>query len=352
MASKSRAYTPSKRPTRIPPSASLVKHETTGQPAPLWRVPQSVPLPDPADFQPGLQGPALPVRRATRREIAFRHAGWADKRSKVQEALRALGTPLPRQERFHQCGAACSMLVNLASGERKLVGSYCRDRFCLPCGTARGLYISENLLRLMGSSECRHVVLTQKSYGLTLKACIDSLVGSFARLRKEPFWKWRVKGGAAMLELKRGKRSGEWYVHYHVICHGRFLPQKELADVWCKVTGGSRVVWVNAIADNRKLASYATKYCAKPLDPSIFNNPLDLSECIDALHGRRLCNTFGDWRGTELEEKPDDGDGWIEVGSLDAILRLAEERHPDAYGCTLLLRRDGWGEGPLDRDSS
>lgn len=352
MTPKSRENASSKRVAPVPPSASLVTHETIVQPPPLWRVSSLFPAPDPADYQPGLPGPTLPVRRATRREIAFRHAGWHAKRQAVAEALRALGTPLPRQERFHQCGAACSMLVNVASGERKLVGSYCRDRFCLPCGTARGLYISENLLKLMGQAECRHVVLTQKSYGRSLTSCIDSLVASFARLRKEPFWKWRVKGGAAMLELKRGKRSGEWHVHYHVICHGRYLDQKELADVWCKVTGGSRVVWVSSIPDNRKLASYATKYCAKPLDPSIFENRLDLAECISALHGRRLCNTFGDWRGTELEEKPDDGAGWIEVGPLDAILRLAEQRDPDAFGATLLLRREGWGEGPSAGDSS
>ena len=333
-----------KRLPPVPPSASLDAHETTDGVRMPWRVPGAVPPPDPSDFQPGCVGPTLPVRRATRREIAFRHSGWAETRKKVQEGLKVAGVPLPRQERFHQCGAACSMLVNFKTGERKLVGSYCRDRFCMPCGQARGQWIAANTVKMMGDKTCRLVTFTQRAFGLDLRTCIDRLTESFTRLRKLRFWIRAVKGGAAFLEVKRGGRSGDWHVHLHVICHGSYLDQRELSHIWLDITGDSYIVDVRKVDDNAKAAAYVSKYVAKPLDASIFVRHLDVCECITALHGRRMCNTFGDWRGVELEDKPDDGEGWIEVGALDSILRLAEQGDPMARGYALLLRKSGWGE--------
>lgn len=345
MPTKSRGPLTPKSPTRIPPSSSLDTHETTGIGRMPWRVPGEVPPPAPSDFQDGCTGAAIAIRRATRREIAFRHGRWADRRKEVARALKVAGVPLARQERFHQCGASCSMLVNWQTGERKLVGSYCRDRFCQPCGAARGINIGNNLARLMDGCRCRFVTLTRRSFGLDLRTTLDRLTDSFSRLRKTPFFRRHFKGGAAMIEVKRGKRSGDWHCHYHLIVVGDYLDQRELSNVWQTITGDSYICDIRRVDDNRKAAAYVAKYVSKPLDPSCFIQDLDLVECILALHGRRLCNTFGKWRGVELEERADDGEGWIEVGPLDAILRLAEQRDQMARGYTLLLRKEGWGEG-------
>lgn len=348
MPTKSSDSRSSSPPVRIPPSSSLVTHETNVRELPAWVVPTNFPAPAPADFIPRLAGATKSVRPATRRESAFRHGGWAESRAKVEKALETAGVPIGRQERFRQCGAGCQLMLNTATGERKLVASYCRDRFCVPCGNARGFTIANHLVKMCGNLDIRFLTLGVRSFGLSLTDALDKLNTGFKRLRRSFLWETHVKGGAAFIEVKRGKNSGNWHCHLHILCHGRYLDQRELSNAWHLATGDSFIADIRLVHDLPKVAGYVTKYVAKPLDPSVFVDPLDLVECVLSLRGRRLCSTFGDWRGVELEEREWVATDWHSVGRLDDLLRLCEMGDSNAIGCVKWVRVTGWGNGPND----
>jgi hypothetical protein len=184
--------------------------------------------------------------------------------------------------------------------------------------------IADNLVKACGDEDIRFMTLTQRSFGASLTASLDKLIASFQRLRESFFWKTHVKGGAALIEVKRGSKSGQWHCHYHILSHGRFIDQRQLANAWLEASGDSFIVDIRYVRDKQKAVGYTCKYAASPLDPSCFENPLDLVECILALRGRRLCSTFGDWRGMELEHRDKDAGNWREVGPLDALIRRSE----------------------------
>jgi hypothetical protein len=63
---------------------------------------------------------------------------------------------------------------------------------------------------------------------------------------------------------------------------------------------------------------YVTKYVAKPIPPGIASSPELLRELIAALHKKRLCSTFGTWRGIKLTNSGPTVQ-WIFVGSLATV---------------------------------
>jgi hypothetical protein len=82
---------------------------------------------------------------------------------------------------------------------------------------------------------------------------------------------------------------------------------------------------------------YITKYASKPLDPTVVRVPDRLDEAVVALKGKRLCMTFGLWRGYKLTEPPESGT-WIQLGTLDEILEQAEQGDPAAQTALEALR--------------
>ena len=111
---------------------------------------------------------------------------------------------------------------------------------------------------------------------------------------------------------------------------GKFARQKELSAEWLSVTGDSSIVDIRAIHDHLKVASYVTSYVTKPIDTSIFDSDDKLDEAVSALHGRRLCLTFGTWRGKALCDPPDDGHKWVQTESLERLWSQMKRGCPEA----------------------
>jgi hypothetical protein len=75
--------------------------------------------------------------------------------------------------------------------------------------------------------------------------------------------------------------------------------------------------------DNAHVTHYITKYATKVLDHSVIHETCRLREAIIALKGKRLCLTFGTWRGLALTERIEDGT-WKQIDSLRSMLTRAQ----------------------------
>jgi hypothetical protein len=168
---------------------------------------------------------------------------------------------------------------------------------------------------------------------------LDKLRDSFAKLQRSELWKRRVTGGAAFLEVKRSGRSPNWHVHYHVLLTGRYIPHADLKHTWYNITKDSFVVDIRPGGGPTAVSRYVTKYASKPLSADVLRSPALLDEAITALHGRRLCQTFGGLRGVRLTETPTD-DTWEQIGTLDDFLRRERDGDTDAAYILMTLRTD------------
>jgi hypothetical protein len=111
------------------------------------------------------------------------------------------------------------------------------------------------------------------------------------------------------------------------------MPQDVLSRKWKAITGNSPIVHIKAIPDAEIVAGYVSKYAAKCMDNSVFENQDKLSELLVALGGRRFCLTFGSWRGWKLlEHTPLDMSDFKPIGTLTSIT------HDAACGDALAIR--------------
>lgn len=198
--------------------------------------------------------------------------------------------------------------------------------------------IANNVRAVLGHNPFRFVTLTIKTTDLTLTEAVGKLYRSFAALRRTRLWQDKVRGGCAVCEIKP-RASGEgWHPHLHLVTQGSFLPHKALSKVWFKITGDSFIVDVRYGHDVDNAAAYVTKYIGKPFHSDVIRNPDRLREAIKSLHGRRLCLTFGDWRGVKLCHFAPAGT-WIAVASLADLRTRADRGDPDAIDVILTLER-------------
>lgn len=248
----------------------------------------------------------------------------------MYEAMKRTHRPDARIDRFSNCGAAMVLQVSEDGQDMRIVCVRCKDRFCVACGSERAGGFAERVAQHIAGRVTRFVTLTLRASNTPLADQLDRLYRSFAALRRRQACKGVFAGGAAFVECKIGEGSGLWHPHLHILCEGQYMDCRELSREWHKVTGDSSIVKIKAVPDNTARARYVTKYVTKPADSSVFNVPAMLDEFMCAIGGRRLCLTFGTWRGIKLDEDPPDATKWITVDSLGTLRRRAIEGDADA----------------------
>ena len=161
---------------------------------------------------------------------------------------------------------ACGSLVGVKKcgecqhiDEGSLVAvSTCKVRLCTSCQRKR----AEVMKRIVDMAmelidKPRMVTLTVKN-GWNLKERVKHLVESFKRLRRRDFWKDKVRGGLAFMEVTFDEEKG-WHPHFHVMVDSKFMNVFELSSEWNEVTGDSSIVDIRLAWDARELAKYVTK---------------------------------------------------------------------------------------------
>lgn len=146
----------------------------------------------------------------------------------------------------------------------------------------------------------------------------DDLNERFKHLHKgqRELWKRKQRGRGSALdgvagavwsyEIKRGKGSGLWHPHLHMIALAETMPdQQQLAAEWHNITGDSFIVDVRPISQENpaegfmEVFKYAVKFSDQP--------PQDTLQAWLALKGKRLLASSGCFRGVpEPEDLMDD----------------------------------------------
>lgn len=226
-----------------------------------------------------------------------------------------------RAEAFRACRSSSWFVRHRVTSEIRLASSRCNLRWCPLCIKTKRYVMRQALIPwVKRAKKPKFVTLTLKHSDAPLDHQIKSLYKFFGILRRRPFWKKRITAGVWFFQIKRGKNDGLWHPHLHLICDGRYVPQKELSEAWDNVTGGSKIVDIRQVKDPKKAADYVSRYATAPCDLTSFSDD-DAIEIFDSLHGRRICGSFGNCRDLQLvPSKCPDADDWEYMDSFGNIM--------------------------------
>lgn len=250
---------------------------------------------------------------------SFRHSGWAADRARILDGFYDADVSTSRTVAFCQCGTGHWVLRSKAEPERfKVIPNHCHDRMCVPCGGSRQAIIRRNLDRLLTDVPHRFLTLTIRHEHEPLAVLLDRLYRAFRLLRNRRFWKDKVRGGVAFLELTYNADNESWNPHLHCMLEGLYMELQALSTLWLCCTGDSRHVKIKLIRNRPYVIGYITKYATKPLPASVVSQPAALAEAIEALRKRRTVISFGRWKNWRLLDDPGD-EGWELFATLESV---------------------------------
>lgn len=282
--------------------------------------------------------------------VAFRHSCWKNERKRLRQVMHDAGVNEKRLERWDQCGSNTWVYaVRDQPDKYLLVGNYCRDRWCVPCARQRSRAIAQGLYQHLQDKPHRAITLTLRSADAPLKERINRLYSAFNRLRTRKLWKKTVAGGISFLELKWSVPHQSWHTHLHILCHGKYIPIKQLSAEWLAITNDSYIVNVSLIREPKLAAQYVAKYASKGVNSRDISNNDKLAEAIQALRGRRLFTTFGDWRKLSLRP-PTRNVELVAIAPLTELLGHAIDGDPAAIAIVdAIYRRSDPHDHPQTR---
>lgn len=281
-------------------------------------------LDPPETTEPSTKGsPSGNTRTQFELETTFRHSGWQRRRHRTARAIERCYPGSNRLEAFKACGSQAWVFQAKDDPQtHKIVANYCRDRWCKPCARKRAHVARRVLADAIRETPVRLVTLTVKHSPLPLAQQLDKLYRDFRILRRRAWWKERVRGGVAVLEVKRSKDGKQWHPHLHMLLDAGYLNERALSAEWHQVTGDSYIVDVRAPRPGRGPVNYVTKYVTKPCTDSFTHNADLLQECIVAFQGRRTILPWGSMYHLKLSSIPDDNE-YEPIAPLHEIMTLS-----------------------------
>lgn len=224
---------------------------------------------------------------------------------------------------LRECRTGAFFAVNSDDRSVRVMSNHCSLRWCPMCSSAKQYFVTDSVTDLLHRMKHpKMITLTLRHTSAPLADQIKQLYESFKRLRKmKPFAK-KVTGGVWFFQIKITERTHEWHPHLHMLVDGDYIAQRYLGELWKKASYGSYIVFIKPVKDLQKSAEYVARYAVKPAFLSYYS----LSEgvqIITALHGRRICGTWGVGRGTCLSiPKVEKNGNWYRVGNYRTIVEL------------------------------
>jgi len=176
----------------------------------------------------------------------------------------------------------------------------CKHRLCPVCGSKRAMSYRCKLIELVSDPkrDFLFVTLTVKNVNTLTVEYLKWLRGCLIKLRHRQIFK-SVTGGVYAFDFTFNKIEGTWHAHIHILMTSGYIDQGELSKVWCAITQGSYVVWIEKADD--KALNELVKYSAKLAD--FIGFPERLDEFLVATRGLRALQTFGDLYNVKLSDK-------------------------------------------------
>jgi hypothetical protein len=226
-----------------------------------------------------------------------------------------------RAATFEGCRQSAWFVRHRMTAEIRVASSRCRLRWCPLCiRTKRYIMVQSLVPWIKKARKPKFLTFTLKHSEAPLEHQIDSLYNYFKSIRRRPAFKKKVKGGIWFFQVKKSASDGCWHPHIHMLCEGSYFPQADISKMWKEVTQGSKIVDIRAIRDEKKAAEYVARYAAAPCRLCDLSS-IDAVECVDALHSRRICGTFGTGRDLKLTpDKCEDPGEWEFLETFGAVM--------------------------------
>ena len=213
---------------------------------------------------------------------------------------------------------------------------FCKAHLLCPlCAIRRGAKALAAYLERWEAIQIERPNLRPYLVTLTVKDGPD-LAERFAHLHKaqRELWKRKhriyasaldgVDGAVWSYEIKRGKGSGQWHPHLHMIALCEVPPdQGELSREWHEITGDSFIVDVRPISQEDPVSGFIEvfKYAVKFSD----QEPADTVHAWMTLRGKRLLASSGCFRGVDVpDDLADDASDVAGLPFMDMLYRYSK----------------------------
>lgn len=136
-----------------------------------------------------------------------------------------------------------------------------------------------------------------------------------------------VEGAVWSYEIKRGKGSGLWHPHLHMIALAEVAPDARLlSSEWHQITGDSFIVDVRPISQDDPASGFVEvfKYAVKFSDQP----PADTVHAWETLIRKRLLGSAGCFRGVHIpDDLTDDPSDFANLPYVDLLYRYFNGRY-------------------------
>jgi hypothetical protein len=241
------------------------------------------------------------VAECIRKIAQQNHSDWA-LRSWKGHRRRELSL-LSQADRYEICSMQYAKIGCTSCGRVFIGPRRCETRICESCAQkyaarirGRQMAIAAHLVP-KGGRRLLFLTLTQKTHPrYRPQSCDARRVFRNTRKLMNHFWP-RKEGCGAFAVLEVGQ---DWNLHVHALVYGHYVPQEDISNLWLKLTGDSRVVWIKEARGAQKYINYLLKYIAKP--PK-FENPKKAAQYLDLMLGVRRVRTYGIYYNYPLARK-------------------------------------------------
>ena len=262
-----------------------------------------------------------------------------------------------RLDRFFHCASSTSIVSHPLRSEYRLVGNFCRDRWCPSCARTRRRRTVHDLAPALAQAVAARPVAVPRLVTLTLRhkdeplnVLLTHLRSCWKALSADPWWQQVAPGGIWALEIKTARRGG-WHPHLHAIVLSPWISARTLRTKWRAITGGSDNIDVLQVAADpqgrySKALSYIAKYISKPANLASWSLP-SRQEIIIAARSVRLWSTWGTLKAAkalvtaaQIDKSADEP--WVHVAPLTLVLARAIAGHHESRVLLATLRLNDW----------
>lgn len=232
----------------------------------------------------------------------------------VAKYMRESGNHQAMAEKVASCGDYLTFRNYFTVDQVRLhQASLCKKHLLCPlCAIRRGAKALKSYLDRWEAIQAQKTALRPFLVTLTVKDG-DDLAERFRHLMKaqHELWKRKHRGRGCALdgvagavwsyEVKRGKGSGKWHPHLHMVALAEIPPSAEkLSQEWHQITGDSFIVDVRPIDQDDPVSGFVEvfKYAVKFSE----QEPADTVHAWVTLASKRLIGSAGLFRGVEVPE--------------------------------------------------
>lgn len=291
----------------------------------IEQLPHSLVNPDPADSVQPLVTSEISSRRFSYRDRLTLE--FPAKMHAVEQMYSGVDEAKNKNYfiRLLNCRSLAMFQRHEETGKVKVTSEHCGLRWCPLCAKSRqGRIMNEVAGWFEKVRKPVLLTLTLKHTTAPLAHQVFYLYKDFKKLRNRKLFKKKCKGGIWFFHIKRSKSDGLWHPHLHCLMDSDFITKKSLSALWCKITGGSYVVHLKTVENPTNSVSHAARYSAEPCDVSTMSES-DAKEVFFAMHGKRLCGTWGSGRTMNLRKPPvPDSKSWKNIGTWNDVLDSAD----------------------------